>query len=74
MSNDCQKSSKGNLANFHEKMKENVNKNLDSSSLKIFFFEEKENIPQKRAEIIREKRKGIKISAKRLTYFWIMVK
>jgi len=28
MSNDCQKSSKGNLANFHEKMKENVNKKL----------------------------------------------
>lgn len=37
MSNDCYKTSKGNLANFHEKMKENVNKNLDSSSLKIFF-------------------------------------
>ncbi|WP_158086002.1 hypothetical protein [Streptococcus oralis] len=68
MSNDCQKSSKRNLANFHENMKENVNKNLYSSSIKIF-FEEKENFPQKRAKIIREKRKGIKISAKRLTYF-----
>ncbi|EIC74841.1 hypothetical protein HMPREF1115_1559 [Streptococcus oralis SK610] len=37
MSNGCHKSSKGNLTNFHEKMKENVNKNLYSSSLKIFF-------------------------------------
>jgi len=35
--NGCHKSSKGNLTNFHEKMKENVNKNLYSSSLKIFF-------------------------------------
>ncbi|WP_434398570.1 hypothetical protein [Streptococcus sp. KHUD_016] len=74
MSNDCHKSSKGNLANFHEKMKENVNKSLEPSSLKIFFFEEKENIPQKRAEIIREKRKGIKFSAKRLTYFRNVIK
>ena len=73
MSNDCQKSSKGNLANFHEKMKENVNKSLDSSSIKIF-FEEKENNPQKRAKIIREKRKGLKISAKRLTYFRNVIK
>ena len=73
MSNDCHKSSKGNLANFHEKMKENVNKNLDSSSLKIF-FEEKENFPQKRAKIIREKRKEIKNPAKRLTYFRNMIK
>jgi len=37
MSNDCQESSEGNLANFHEKMKENVNKSLISSSIKIFF-------------------------------------
>ena len=73
MSNDCHKSSKGNLANFHEKMKENVNKNLDSSSLKIF-FEEKENFPQKRVKIIREKRKEIKNTAKRLTYFRNMIK
>ncbi|MHA3043241.1 hypothetical protein ACVX3R_07195 [Streptococcus sp. 517s] len=73
MSNDCQKSSKGNLANFHEKMKENVNKNLDFSSLKIF-FEEKEKIPQKRARIIRHKRKEIKNSAKRLTYFGNVIK
>jgi len=28
MSNDYQKSSEENLANFHEKMKENVNKKL----------------------------------------------
>jgi len=28
MSNDYHESSKGNLANFHEKMKENVNKKL----------------------------------------------
>jgi len=28
MSNDYQKLSKGNLTNFHEKMKENVNKKL----------------------------------------------
>ena len=73
MSNDCHKSSKGNLANFHEKMKENVNKSLDSSNLKMF-FEEKENIPQKRAKIIREKRKGLKNSAKRLTYFRNVIK
>lgn len=54
-------------------MKENVNKNLDSSSLKIF-FEEKENFPQKRVKIIREKRKEIKNTAKRLTYFRNMIK
>lgn len=42
MSNDCQKSNKGNLENFHKKMKENVNKSLYSSNIKIF-FEEKEN-------------------------------
>lgn len=37
MSNDCYKTSKGNLANIHEKMKENVNKSLNFSSIKIFF-------------------------------------
>ncbi|KXT82810.1 hypothetical protein SORDD14_00738 [Streptococcus oralis] len=37
MSNDCQKLSKENLANFHKKMKENVNKDLHPSSIKIFF-------------------------------------
>ncbi|WP_158085839.1 hypothetical protein [Streptococcus oralis] len=73
MSNDCHKSSKGNLANFHEKMKENVNKSLEPSNLKIF-FEEKENNPQKQAKIIREKRKELKISAKRLTYFRNVIK
>ncbi|EGL91059.1 hypothetical protein HMPREF9968_0957 [Streptococcus oralis SK255] len=37
MSNDYQKSNKGNLTNFHEKMKENENKSLDPSNIKIFF-------------------------------------
>ena len=74
MTNDYHKMKEEDSANFHEKMEENENKKALNPLITRYFFEEKENIPQKRAKIIREKRKGIKISAKRLTYFRNMIK
>jgi len=68
MSNDCQKSSKGNLANFHENMKENVNKNLYSSSIKIFFWGKRE-FPSKTSKNNQRKKKGFKNFCKTLDIF-----
>ncbi|WP_185755890.1 hypothetical protein [Streptococcus oralis] len=57
------------MANFHEKMKENVNKNLDSSSLKIFFLGKRE-FPSKTSKNNQRKKKGNKNFCKTLDIFW----